>query len=100
MALLREKTFTRPKKTVVLQAMKQSKYQLPVAIFDVREVNVLVFKVPNKDYDYDGDGKENVKKAIVLMSKTTTLHLHHAFLLISLLSLHNYDVKWPNFNFT
>ena len=34
------------------------------------------------------------------MSKTTTLHVHHAFLYISLLSLHNYDVKWPNFNFT
>ena len=101
MALSRAKTFTRPKKTAVLQAMKGRKYQLPVAILDVREVKVLVFKVPNKDLrNYDGDGKENVKKAIVLMSKTTTLHLHHAFLLISLLSLHNYDVKWPNFNFT
>ena len=43
--------------------------------------------------NYDGDGKENVKKAIGLMSKTTTLHVHHAFLYISLLSLHNYDVK-------
>ena len=28
-----------------------------------------------------------------LMSKTTTLHVHHAFLCISLPSLHNYDVK-------
>ena len=27
------------------------------------------------------------------MSKTTTLHVHHAFLYISLPSLHNYDVK-------
>ena len=43
--------------------------------------------------NYDGDGKENVKIAIGLMSKTTTLHVHHAFLYISLLSLHNYDVK-------
>ena len=34
------------------------------------------------------------------MSKTTTLHVHHAFLYISLPSLHNYDVKWPNFKFT
>ena len=34
------------------------------------------------------------------MSKTTTLHVHHAFLYISLLSLHNYDVKWPNLKFT
>ena len=59
------------------------------------------FKVPNKDLgNYDGDGKENVKKATGLMSKTTTLHVHHAFLFISLLSLHNYYVKWPNFNFT
>ena len=33
------------------------------------------------------------------MSKTTALHVHHAFLYISLLSLHN-DVKWPNFKFT
>ena len=95
MALSRAKTFTRQKKTAVLQAMKERKYQLPVAIFDVREVIVLV---PNKDLrNYDGDGKENVKKAIGLMSTTTTLHLHHAFLFISLLSLHNDDVKWPNF---
>ena len=50
--------------------------------------------------NYDGDGKENVKKAIGLMSKTTTLHVHHTFLYISFLSLHNYDVKWPNFKFT
>ena len=77
--------------------MKERKYQLPVAIFDAREVNDLVFKVPNKDLrNYDGDGKENVKKAAGLMSKTTTLHVHHAFLFISLLSLHNYVVKWPN----
>ena len=32
--------------------------------------------------------------------KKTTAHVHHAFLYISLLSLHNYDVKWPNFKFT
>ena len=42
----------------------------------------------------------NVKKAIGLMSKTTSLHVHHAFLYIPLPSLHNYDVKWPNFMFT
>ena len=42
--------------------------------------------------DY-GDGNRNVKKAIGLMSKTTTLHVHHAFLYISLPSLHNYDVN-------
>ena len=34
------------------------------------------------------------------MSKTTILLVHHAFLYIPFLSLHNYDVKWPNFKFT
>ena len=32
----------------------------------------------------DGDGKENVKTAIGLLSKTTSEHVHHAFLYISL----------------
>ena len=41
-----------------------------------------------------GDGKENVKKA-----SKTTLHVHHAFLYISLPSLLDYDVKMPNFTF-
>ena len=40
------------------------------------------------------------QNTIILMSKTTTLHVHHAFLYISLPSLRNYDVKWPNFKFT
>ena len=39
-----------------------------------------------------GDGNENVKKQLVKISKTTTLHVHHAFLYISLPSLHDYDV--------
>ena len=45
----------------------------------------------------DGDRNENVTKAIGLITKTTTLHVHHAFLHISLPSLHDYDVKMPNF---
>ena len=40
-----------------------------------------------------GDGNENVKKQLVKISKTTTLHVHHAFLYISLPSLHDYDVN-------
>ena len=44
----------------------------------------------------DGDGNQDVKKAIGLLRKTTTLHVHHAFLYISLPSLHDYDVKMPN----
>ena len=37
----------------------------------------------------DGDGNENVIKAIGLIRKTTTLHVHHAFLYISLTFLHD-----------
>ena len=47
----------------------------------------------------DGDGNENGKKAIDLLSKTTTLHVQHTFLYISLPSLRDYDVKMPNFSF-
>ena len=31
----------------------------------------------------DGDGNENGKKAMSLISKATTLHVHHAFLYFS-----------------
>ena len=39
------------------------------------------------------------KKQWLQISKTKTLHVHHAFLYISLLSLHDYDVKMPDFTF-
>ena len=45
----------------------------------------------------DGDGNGNAAKTISLISKTTILHVHHAFLYISLPSLHDYDVKMPNY---
>ena len=54
--------------------------------------------IRNFSNDY-GDGNENVKKALFLLRKTTTLHVHHAFLYISLPSLHDYDVKMPNCKF-
>ena len=41
-------------------------------------------------------GNEN---AIGLLSKTTSLHVHHAFLYISLPLLHDYDLKMPSFTF-
>ena len=47
----------------------------------------------------DADGSENGKKAIGLISKTTTLQVHHAFLYSSLPSLHDYNVKMPKFTF-
>ena len=39
-------------------------------------------KVIGTLWNYDGDSNGNVKKALNLMSKTTTLHVHHAFLYI------------------
>ena len=47
----------------------------------------------------DDNGVVNVKMAIGLVGKTTILHVHHASLFISLLSLHDYDVKMPKFTF-
>ena len=47
----------------------------------------------------DGDGNENGKKTTDSFSKTTTLHVQHTFLYISLPSLQDYDVKMPNFTF-
>ena len=43
-----------------------------------------MLKLPSfSDGDGDGDGIEIVKTAIGLLSKTTSLHVHHAFLYIS-----------------
>ena len=47
----------------------------------------------------DADVNENRKKAKAYFGKTTILHVHHAFLHISLPSLHGYDVKMPDFTF-
>ena len=40
------------------------------------------------------------KKQQVQIRKKTTLHMCHAFLYISLLSLHDYNVKMPIFMFS
>ena len=49
----------------------------------------------------DADDGENVKKkkTVGLVSKTTTLQVHHTFLYIFFPFLHDYDVKMPNFAF-
>ena len=41
--------------------------------------------------------RERQKNPAGLDWQITTLHVHHAFLYISLPSLHDYDVKVPNF---
>ena len=45
------------------------------------------------------DGNENVYKTIGLISRKTTLHVHHAFLYIALPFLHDHDVKMLNLVF-
>ena len=57
----------------------------------VREMSVGSFS------NDDGDSNENVKKAIGLLSKTTSLHVHHAFLYVSLPLPYEFDVKMPGF---
>ena len=47
----------------------------------------------------DTDVNENVIKTIGLMSKTTTLHVHHNFMYISFPFLPDYDVKMTNLAF-
>ena len=46
-----------------------------------------------------GDGNENGKKILGSDKKTTTLHVQHACSYLSLPSLHDCDVKLPNFSF-
>ena len=41
--------------------------------------------------------RERQKSKRFLMSKTTTLHVHHTFSYSSFPSLHDYNVKMPNF---
>ena len=47
----------------------------------------------------NGAATRTANKTIDLLSKTTTLHVQHTFLYISLPSLQDYDVKMPNFTF-
>ena len=43
----------------------------------------------------DGDSSENVKQAIGLISKTTTLHVQHTFFVHFFASPHDYGMKIP-----
>ena len=49
--------------------------------------------------NHDGDGNEYSKKAIDLDKQNNNFARDHAFLYISLPSLHDYNVKLPNFSF-
>ena len=60
---------------------------------------VLYTRLESLSYDDDDDWEENIKQQEVWISKITTLHFFHAFLYISCPSLHNHNVKLPNFTF-
>ena len=62
-------------------------------------VTEVAFKTVRSFGNDDGDGSENVKKATGLIIKPTTLHVHYTFWYISLPSLHDYDVKFPDGTF-
>ena len=53
--------------------MKTETFKIGLSI--TRICKVLIGSLSNDD----ADGNENGKKAIGLISKTTTLHVHHAF---------------------
>ena len=61
-------------------------------------LEVVSYKIGTLRSD-DRDGNKNVKKAKGLITKTTILQVHHAFLYICLPSLHDYDGIMPNFTF-
>ena len=52
-------------------------------------------------YDFCGGGAKAARYSvnIALVSKTTSLSVHHTFWYISLPSLHHHDVKLPNLKF-
>ena len=69
-------------------------------VYDIRKKTLNVIRGSKIESWSNGDGNENGKKAIGLNwqnNNLITLHVHHAFLYISLPSLHDYDVKLPNF---
>ena len=52
------------------------------------------------DFKIQRRGRQRERqKTIGLISKTTTFHVHHACLHISLPFLHDYNMKMPNFAF-
>ena len=57
----------------------------------------VVLEILGSSSNDEGDGNENGKKTQkVQIDKTTTLHVHHSLLCISLPSLRDYDVEVPN----
>ena len=75
-------------------------FNKPIPVLALSLLSPLLRLPNNRDLNIpNGDDNENFKKAIGLISKTTILHVLHAFLYISLPALHDYDVKLPKFTF-
>ena len=72
---------------------------LEAAIFEPASPSFVAGLRLNRDFKIQRRGRqrERKKKPMGLISKTTTSHVHHAFLYISFLFLRDYDVKMPNF---
>ena len=83
---------------VQINAIKLERTQIHF-FTDVFTVVVVVVLILGSFSNDDGYGNQDVKKAIGLLRRTTTLHVRHAFMYISLPSLHGYDVKMPNCKF-
>ena len=69
---------------------RKKTFDLDLVLVHTRENSPFAKLMPVGSFSNDdGDGNENVKKAIGLLSKTTSLHVHHAFLHIFLLLPHD-----------
>ena len=64
-----------------------------------RHVTMVPLLLDDNKTDDDGDSKENGKNNMFIVNNNnlTTLHVHHAILYISQPSLHDLDMKRPNF---
>ena len=101
--------FSRRSRAVTAKKCKKSVMHVQVVVFLIKPIVCLFLSLRcrccrvvgslGSFSNDDGDGNEDVRKAISLLRKTTTLHVHYSFLYISLLSLHDYDVKIPNYKF-
>ena len=82
---------------LVLKQWKVVLHRIMPSLLGLLENNDLALRARSLGTVRSDDGDGNAAKTIGLISKTTILHVHHAFLYISLPSLHDYDVKMPNF---
>ena len=67
---------------------------IPDLHFNVTKLGI---PFPTPSFNDNEDVNKNSKKGISLDWQNKTLQTQHAFLYISLPSLHDYDVKIPNF---